>query len=152
MQHTPNTLVQPRILILLCLSSTDVTSPVLSVLVCILWGRVGNSYMIREQTGSAEAELAWRGVLFGQQACFNFLSNLNAFRQIVHSSINLVPSISTLLLSDLWSLALEFVTLRPAALSGPFFSRTLWFEDTFISPSQADLLSTLTQNLFFPSF
>lgn len=121
MQHTASTLVQLHMLTLLCLSSTDVTSPILRALVCILWGRVGNSYTIRKQTGSVSAELAWRGVLFGQHTCSNFLFNWNAFRQIVHYSINLVPTISTLL--HFWSLAwwacLRVCDLQTGSLLGP---------------------------------
>lgn len=46
--------------------------------------------------------------------------------------LTLSPLFPPCIISDLWpgECALEFVTLRLAALSGPFFSMTLWFEDT----------------------
>lgn len=89
------------------------------------------------QTGSSWAELAGRGLLFGQHTYFSFVFKLNAFRQIVCSSINLAPIISTLL--HFWSLAWRACVgvcdahvggcFLSKMLWGPFLSQMLWFGD-----------------------
>lgn len=134
---------------------------------CLLWSSVSSCVycwvelrtvrLPERETGSPQAELAWRGVLFGQHTYFSFLFNLNVFRLVMHFSINLVPPMFTS--PHFWSLTWWACILISNPQSGSFPwrlpSKTLWFGDNLyfsIIVSSLLLLSPRVHFHFFLAF